>query len=128
MLSNLPLFLSGLSVGVILFQTTIIAPTVFGGLGPDRSGPLLRKVFPKFFILLSILGLLNTLSSVTSDMNMQAYIGGASFVLATLAYGLIPMTNKSRDESNEKSFKRLHNASVLMTVTMLFINLASVLI
>ena len=102
MLSNLPLLFSGLSVGVILFQTTIIAPTVFGGLGPDRAGPFLRKVFPKFFILLSILGLLNTLASVVSDMNTQAYIGIATFALATLAYGLIPMTNKSRDESKSR--------------------------
>ena len=128
MLNNLPLFFSSLSVGVILFQTTIIAPTVFGGLGPDHSGPFLRKVFPKFFILLAAVGLLNALVSVVSDMNVQAYIGITTFALAALAYVLIPITNKSRDENNEKSFKRLHNASVLMTVAILFINLASVVI
>ena len=36
------------------------------------------------------------------------------------------MTNKSRDEGNEKSFKRLHLASVLLTLSMLAINLASI--
>jgi hypothetical protein len=125
MLTNLPLLFSGMSVGIILFQTTIIAPTVFGGLGPDRVGPILRKVFPKFFIILATLGLLNIICAVISDMHMQAYIGGATGVLAAIAYSLIPMTNKMRDEQNQKAFKRLHNISVLMTVTMLLINLAS---
>lgn len=125
MLTNLPLLFSGMSVGIILFQTTIIAPTVFGGLGPDGAGPILRKVFPKFFIILATLGLLNIICAVISDMDMQAYIGGATGVLAAIAYSLIPMTNKMRDEQNEKAFKRLHNISVLMTVTMLLINLAS---
>ena len=46
MMSNVPTFLNGLVVGVILFQTAIIAPTVFRGLGPDQAGPFLRKVFP----------------------------------------------------------------------------------
>lgn len=125
MLTNLLLLFSGMSVGIILFQTTIIAPTVFGGLGPDGAGPILRKVFPKFFIILATLGLLNIICAVISDMYMQAYIGGATGVLAAIAYSLIPMTNKMRDEQNEKAFKRLHNISVLMTVTMLLINLAS---
>ena len=125
MLTNLLLLFSGMSVGIILFQTTIIAPTVFGGLGPDGAGPILRKVFPKFFIILATLGLLNITFAVISGMHMQAYIGGATGVLAAIAYSLIPMTNKMRDEQNEKAFKRLHNISVLMTVTMLLINLAS---
>ena len=125
MLTNLLLLFSGMSVGIILFQTTIIAPTVFGGLGPDRAGPILRKVFPKFFIILATLGLLNIICALISDMHMQAYIGGATGVLAAIDYSLIPMTNKMRDEQNEKAFKRLHNISVLMTVTMLLINLAS---
>ena len=59
---------------------------------------------------------------------MQSYIGGATFALAAIAYLLIPMTNKMRDEKNEKAFKRLHSASVLMTVVMLLINLASVIV
>ena len=39
MIDHAPLFLSGLLVGVIIFQTAIIAPTVFIGLGADHAGP-----------------------------------------------------------------------------------------
>lgn len=126
MLSNVPLLLSGLSAGVILFQTAIIAPTVLRGLGADHAGPFLRKVFPKFFVMLAIIGIINTSISVASGLSDHVWVGLTTFVLASLSYLLIPMTNRHRDEGNESSFKRLHRASVLMTVIMLIANLSSV--
>lgn len=123
MTSNLPTFLNGLVVGVILFQTAVIAPTVFRSLGPDQAGPFLRKVFPKFFVVLVVMGTAGAISALASDASYQLWICLVTFTLGLLAYLLIPMTNKSRDEGNEKLFKKLHNASVLMTVLILVVNL-----
>lgn len=123
MMSNVPTFLNGLVVGVILFQTAIIAPTVFRSLGPDQAGPFLRKVFPKFFVVLVVIGISGAISAVASDAIYQLGICLVTLTLGLLAYLLIPMTNKSRDEGNEKLFKKLHNASVLMTVLILVVNL-----
>lgn len=123
MMSNVPTFLNGLVVGVILFQTAIIAPTVFRSLGPDQAGPFLRKVFPKFFVVLVVIGISGAISAVASDAIYQLGICLVTLTLGLLAYLLIPMTNKSRDEGNEKLFKKLHNASVSMTVLILVVNL-----
>ncbi|MBL6894462.1 MAG: DUF4149 domain-containing protein [Porticoccaceae bacterium] len=123
MTSNLPTFLNGLVVGVILFQTAVIAPTVFRSLGPDQAGPFLRKVFPKFFVVLVVMGTAGAISALASDASYQLWICLVTLTLGLLAYLLIPMTNKSRDEVNEKLFKKLHNASVLMTVLILVVNL-----
>ena len=123
MTSNLLTFLNGLVVGVILFQTAVIAPTVFRGLGPDQAGPFLRKVFPKFFVVLVVMGTAGAISALASDASYQLWICLVTLTLGLLAYLLIPMTNKSRDEGNEKLFKKLHNASVLMTVLILVVNL-----
>lgn len=123
MTSNLPTFLNGLVVGVILFQTAVIAPTVFRSLGPDQAGPFLRKVFPKFFVVLVVMGIAGAISALASDASYQLWICLVTLTLGLLAYLLIPMTNKSRDEGNEKLFKKLHNASVLMTVLILVVNL-----
>ncbi len=123
MMSNVPTFLNGLVVGVILFQTAIIAPTVFRGLEPDQAGPFLRKVFPKFFVVLVVIGISGAISAVASDAIYQLGICLVTLTLGLLAYLLIPMTNESRDEGNEKLFKKLHNASVLMTVLILVVNL-----
>ena len=123
MMSNVPTFLNGLVVGVILFQTAIIAPTVFRSLGPDQAGPFLRKVFPKFFVVLVVMGIAGAISALASDASYQLWICLVTLTLGLLAYQLIPMTNKSRDDGNEKLFKKLHNASVLMTVLILVVNL-----
>ena len=123
MTSNLPIFLNGLVVGVILFQTAVIAPTVFRSLGPDQAGPFLRKVFPKFFVVLVVMGIAGAISALASDASYQLWICLVTLTLGILAYLLIPMTNKSRDDGNEKLFKKLHNASVLMTVLILVVNL-----
>ena len=123
MMSNVPTFLNGLVVGVILFQTAIIAPTVFRGLGPDQAGPFLRKVFPKFFVVLVVIGIAGAISALASDAIYQLGICLVTLTFGLLAYLLIPMTNKSRDEGNEKLFKKLHNASVSMTVLILVVNL-----
>ena len=123
MTSNLLTFLNGLVVGVILFQTAVIAPTVFRSLGPDQAGPFLRKVFPKFFVVLVVMGTAGAISALASDASYQLWVCLVTLTLGLLAYLLIPMTNKSRDEGNEKLFKKLHNASVLMTVLILVVNL-----
>jgi len=60
-----------------------------------------------------------------SGQVLQAWIGAVSCALACVSYALIPMTNKSRDEGNDKVFKRLHNASVAMTVMILLGNISS---
>ena len=123
MTSNLPTFLNGLVVGVILFQTAVIAPTVFRSLGPDQAGPFLRKVFPKFFVVLVVMGIAGAISALASDASYQLWICLVTLTLGLLAFLLIPMTKKSRDDGNEKLFKKLHNASVLMTVLILVVNL-----
>ena len=123
MTSNLPIFLNGLVVGVILFQTAVIAPTVFRSLGPDQAGPFLRKVFPKFFVVLVVMGIAGAIAALASDANYQLWICLVTLTLGLLAFLIIPMTNKSRDDGNEKLFKKLHNASVLMTVLILVVNL-----
>ena len=123
MTSNLPTFLNGLVVGVILFQTAVIAPTVFRSLGPDQAGPFLRKVFPKFFVVLVVMGIAGAISALASDASYQLWICLVTLTLGLLAFLIIPMTNKSRDDGNEKLFKKLHNASVLMTVLILVVNL-----
>ena len=125
MIDHAPLFLSGLLVGVIIFQTAIIAPTVFIGLGADHAGPFLRKIFPKFFVLIAIISLINAGLAMISGQVLQAWIGAISCGLACVSYALIPMTNKSRDEGNDKVFKRLHNVSVAMTVMILLGNISS---
>ena len=126
MLMNTIMLCSGISVGIILFQTAIIAPTVFKGFSAEQAGPFLRLVFPKFFILLALVGVTKGALSAYGGDTVHMAVGALSSVLAISCYLLIPSTNKARDEGNDKRFRWLHRASVSMTLVILLANSISV--
>ena len=49
-------FLSGIAVGIILFQSALIAPTVLKTLDAKATSNFLRAIWPKFFVVLSVIG------------------------------------------------------------------------
>ncbi|MDA0237133.1 MAG: DUF4149 domain-containing protein [Proteobacteria bacterium] len=125
-MENISLLISGMVVGVIVFQTAIVAPVVFTALSGADSSVFLRKIFPRFFVLLATLGAAANIAAIFAQDGQAIITSGATVTFSVFAYLLIPMTNKSRDEGNEKAFKRLHLVSVLLTLGMLAINFASV--
>ena len=46
----------------------------------------------------------------------------ATFLLMTINFLIIPATNKSRDEGNDKKFKLLHTVSVFTTILILLVH------
>ena len=124
-MEDLTSLFSGIVIGVILFQTGIIAPIVFRTLNENDAGIFLRTIFPKFFIFLSGLNLINFTFAVIDRQIAIAIIAGVSSVLMIIAYLFIPATNRSRDEGLEQRFKRLLNLSVLLTVAVLGMNIAA---
>jgi hypothetical protein len=124
-MDNTPVLISGMIVGTIIFQTAIVAPSVFTSLSGADSSTFLRKVFPRFFILLAVLGGTANVAAIIVGQAVLIAISGATVALAAIAYVLIPATNHSRDEGREKTFKRLHLASVVLTLGILAANLAS---
>ena len=123
MLISLQILLSGLICGVILFQTAIIAPSIFRVLSPENAGPFLRTIFPKLFMFVAILSLVGlVLSLISSNMfGLIVFFGSLLFML--ICYFIVPMTNRARDEGNNNAFKRLHTVSVVLTMLVLLSNL-----
>ena len=46
--------LNGVVIGIIILQTSVVAPSVFRVLGEEHAGKFLRSLFPKFFVILVI--------------------------------------------------------------------------
>tara|TARA_B100000965_G_C19601432_1_gene762926 strand:+ start:1296 stop:1655 length:360 start_codon:yes stop_codon:yes gene_type:complete len=112
-------------VGMILLQTAIVAPVLFKTLEIGDFGRSIRKLWPKFFASLAIVGLLGTMVlwiEGVSGINLYA-ITILTFVLSSVCYLIIPATNKATDEGNQKRFDFLHRMSVSFTVVMLISNL-----
>ena len=119
------LIISGLISGMILFQTAIIAPTVFKTLEVDQVRIFLRTIFPKLFRVLVLLGIISILILIIfkTENKIQYLVSLISIILPFICYKIIPMTNKSKDDGNEKLFSLLHRISVLSTMIVLIINL-----
>ncbi len=115
-MAKLAYFLSGISLGIIVFQSAVVAPLVFTQFKNGASGRFLRALFPRFFLILAGLSLATALNSYFGDFSRGAALGCVALVLALVAYVLIPGTNRARDEGRTAAFKRLHLASVLLTL------------
>ena len=118
-------YFPGMIVGIILLQTSIVAPTLFKNLKIDEFGKVIRALWPKFFIFVSLLGGATLVSLYFEDSANAAHfmIAGATTVFAGVCYAIIPATNRATDEGNEKRFNILHKTSVYLTVIMLFGNI-----
>ena len=123
MLISLQILLSGLISGVILFQTAIIAPSVFKVLSSNNAGPFLRTVFPKLFMFVAVLSMIGLILSLISSNTLGLIIFFGSLLSMLICYFIVPVTNRARDEGNDIAFKRLHNVSVVLTMIVLLSNL-----
>ena len=103
-------------MGIIILQTSIVAPTLFKKLEISDFGRAIRALWPKFFIMLTILGAA-TLASLYfgHDGSIAEYsIAGATTLFAAICYAIIPATNRATDEGNQKKFDILHKISLML--------------
>ena len=128
MFSNLELIISGIICGIILLQTSVIAPNVFKYLDQNQTRDLLRAIFPKFFLYILLLASLSLVVGILDNVkfDIQTIIALLTVFLSTLCYILIPSTNEAKDKNNQKRFKFLHNISVISTVIIFLTNLSLV--
>ena len=118
-------YLAGIAVGIIVLQTMVFAPTIFTTIEPQPAGKLLRALFPKFFMLLSLLGvgMLAALIAGGDEAVMRFVLASVTVVAPVVCLLLIPATNRATDRGDVRSFKILHTASVVLTVLVLVANL-----
>ena len=128
MFFSLQLILPGIICGIILFQTSVIAPSVFKYLDQNQIRDLLRAIFPKFFLYILLLASLSLVVGILDNVkfNSQTIIALLTVILSMLCYIIIPSTNEAKDKNNQKRFKFLHNLSVISTVIIFLTNLSLV--
>ena len=115
-------------VGVIVFFSAIIAPTVFKTLDEKSAGVFLRAFFPKYYLFAIVIGLaaLALIMIFNIEMSNILYIAIVSMtILSIISRFMIPMINNARDmgEKGKEKFNRLHMLSVSLNVITLVIGL-----
>ena len=124
-LTYLKSFFSGFISAVIIYQSVIVAATAFKSLERKQSSIFLRTIFPRFFKLIFVLGALTFVLCLISRASIYEYLVSlTTIVLSILCVSIIPLTNRYKDNNNEKMFGYLHTLSVLLTIIILFFNIS----
>ena len=115
-------------IGVIVFFSAIIAPTVFKTLDEKSAGVFLRAFFPKYYLFAIVIGLaaLALIMIFNIEMSNILYIAIVSMtVLSIISRFMIPIINNARDmgEKGKQKFNRLHALSGSLNVITLVIGL-----
>ena len=123
---SIQLLISGFVLGIIFFQTALSAPIVFKYLIKEQSSIYIRKIFPKIFAVLFILGCLSTMIYIFSNIEniIHLSVSLTTALLSIICYIMVPATNRATDSGDTQKFKILHALSVGFTLTVFFVNLA----
>ena len=107
-MSHINLLFHGIIVGIIIFQTSVIAPTVFKTINSEETSRFLRIIFPRFFIFIGALGAMSLLVELLYEKNISTIsISVLTVLMAFLCYAIIPSTNSATDEGNQEKVQKI---------------------
>ena len=111
-----------LSLGIMLFFSFVIAPTVHKFLPKAQSGSYIRRLFPIYYIINAALTLGSLIAIASLGVfNAIFYANTIILVLFALSYFyLMPTINKQKTKNNRK-FKILHAVSISINLVQIIL-------
>jgi len=116
----LSLYLVAASLGVMLFFTVLVAPSIFVVLPAEWAATYVRAFFPKYYRTLGIVAVLAAILSSKQAEAIALLIGAALF---GISLWLTPKINDAKDLGQHKLFHRLHILSVVLNLLVILIDL-----
>ena len=110
MLTQISDLITAANVGIRLFFSVAVAPTIFMVLPAEWSAAYVRKFFPKYFLFL---GITSTIAAALHSVQwVQISLAVCAVVFYFSVFWLTPRINLARDNKQLKTFNRLHYTSV----------------
>ena len=124
MINKVPYLISAIIIGLIIYQSGFIAPSINKIIDKENASIYLRFIWPKFFLIIAFLSIVSFIVIYFLDENQlyPKYLSLGSFVLMILSYLLIPFINNARDSENNSLFFYLHLSSMIFTLITLIVN------
>lgn len=124
MINKVPYLISAIIIGLIIYQSGFIAPSINKIIDKDNASIYLRFIWPKFFLIIAFLSIVSFIVIYFLDENQlyPKYLSLGSFVFMILSYLLIPFINNARDSENNSLFFYLHLLSMIFTLITLIVN------
>ena len=110
MLSYLSDLIVAANVGIMIFFSVAVAPTIFMVLPAEWSSAYVRKFFPKYFLFL---GITTAVAAALANVRLtQAGLTACALIFFFSCFWLTPRINQARDDKRGQAFKTLHYSSV----------------
>ena len=93
-----------LIIGIIFAQALLTAPVVFKVLDNETASKFLRRIFPRYYLIIFLFCLLAVLISYLFLERSFLIMAVINSSLAFIGYIIIPMTNSARDRSWDRLF------------------------
>jgi len=116
---NLSLYLVCAMIGIMVFFTIAVAPTVFKVLPQEWASRYVRSFFPKYYAFLGAFSILASFASA-NILDMGLLILCAALFFFSL-WVLTPAINKASDAQEKKKFGVLHGLSIIINFIVLAI-------
>ena len=101
-------------VGIMLFFTIVVAPTVFKVLPVEWSSKYVRNFFPKYY---ASLGVITTICVFTApELFSKILLAICAALFAFTLFYLTGKINNAKDAGQTKQFHWLHGASVVINL------------
>ena len=125
MIENLPFTISCIISSIILFQSFFIAPSINKIINTKEASKLLRSVWPKFFVIISILSSFSLIANyyLVVEKNIVDYFMIICIIFMLVCYFITPIINKAKDNSKNKLWAVLHLLTVILTLFTLILNI-----
>jgi hypothetical protein len=115
-----------LVLGIIFAQALLTAPVVFKVLDDQNASNFLRKIFPRYYLLILLIALVALLISYLFFKTVDVYFALVVVAFALIGYLIIPLTNIARDRGWENLFKFFHNLSVFNTLVIFIVSVIQI--
>lgn len=107
------------NVGIMLFFSVAVAPTIFMVLPAEWSAAYVRKFFPKYFFFLGVTSAIA--AGLHSALAAQLGMGACALVFFFSCFWLTPRINAAKDGKRMKAFNVLHYTSVGLNLVQLVV-------
>ena len=117
MLTQISDLIVAANLGIMVFFTVAVAPTIFVVLPQEWASAYVRSFFPKYYLFL---GLTTAgAAALAGTLLAQGSLVAVALVFFLSRFWLTPQVNKARDNHQNRRFKQLHALSVGLNLVQL---------
>ena len=119
MLTHLGDLIVAANLGIMVFFTVAVAPTIFVVLPQEWASIYVRSFFPKYYLFLGLTTA--AAAALAGSFLVQTSLAAVAAVFFLSRFWLTPQVNRARDNQQSRRFKQLHATSVALNLVQLIV-------